>query len=217
MPTPDVAIAHGIITRQATERIARTAFDLASSRAAQHVSIVHKANVLTLTGGLFLDVCQGVAQDYPHIYVDDFHIDSMTVHLVRSADQFDVLVTENMFGDILSDLAGEVAGSLGIAASLNHSDTQGMAQAAHGSAPDIAGTDVANPVAMFLSTAMLLTWLAKRHQDDRLHAAAHLIRHAVEATVDSGVSTSDLGGTASTTEVTAAVVDAISTHPRGQN
>ncbi len=97
--------------------------------------------------------------------VDDFHIDAMTVHLVRRADEFDVIVTENMFGDILSDLAGEIAGSLGIAPSLNSSDTHAMAQAAHGSAPDIAGQDLANPIAMNLSSAMLLDWLAARHDD----------------------------------------------------
>ena len=85
-----------------------------------------------------------MAQDYPDVTLDDFHIDAMTVHLVRRADRFDVIVTENMFGDILSDLAGEIAGSLGIAPSLNSSDTRAMAQASHGSAPDIAGQDVAN-------------------------------------------------------------------------
>ncbi len=92
-----------------------------------------------LTTGLFRDVCREVAKDFPDVSVDDFHIDAMTVHLVRNADKFDVLVTENMFGDILSDLAGEIAGSLGIAPSVNSSDTHAMAQAAHGSAPDIAG------------------------------------------------------------------------------
>ena len=92
----------------------------------------------------------------------------MTVHLVRRADEFDVIVTENMFGDILSDLAGEIAGSLGIAPSLNSSDTHAMAQAAHGSAPDIAGQDIANPIAMNLSCAMLLDWLGARHDDDRV-------------------------------------------------
>lgn len=143
MPTPDVAIAHGIVTRVASERIAREAFELAMRRR-KHVTIVHKANVLMLTTGLFRDACRSVAKDYPEVTVDDFHIDAMTVHLVRRAKDFDVIVTENMFGDILSDLTGALAGSLGIAPSVNSSATHAMAQAAHGSAPDIAGRDIAN-------------------------------------------------------------------------
>lgn len=208
MPTPDVAIAMGIITRQACERIARSAFELAQRRS-KKLTIVHKANVLKLTTGLFRDVCREVANDYPDVSVDDFHIDAMTVHLVRGADRFDVLVTENMFGDILSDLAGEIAGSLGIAPSVNSSDTHAMAQAAHGSAPDIAGRDLANPIAMILSSAMLLDWLGARHDDPRLADAAARVEQGVAAAVAAGTSTRDLGGSASTSEFTAAVVDAI--------
>ena len=208
MPTPDVAVALGIITRPAVERIARCAFELAGRRD-KRVTIVHKANVLKLTTGLFRDVCREVARDYSEIAVDDFHIDAMTVHLVRRAADFDVIVTENMFGDILSDLAGEIAGSLGIAPSINASDTHAMAQAAHGSAPDIAGRDVANPIAMIRSSAMLLDWLAARHGDDRLRGAAVAVERAVENAVRSGISTRDLGGTASCSAFTAAVVDAI--------
>ena len=210
MPTADVAIMHGIITRPAVERIARRAFELAQRRD-KRVTIVHKANVLKLTTGLFRDVCREVAQDYPDVAVNDFHIDAMTAHLVRRADEFDVIVTENMFGDILSDLAGEVAGSLGIAPSVNSSDTHAMAQAAHGSAPDIAGRNIANPIAMILSSALLLEWLAAKYQDDRVGTAASLVERSVEATVRSGVSTRDLGGTASTTEFTAAVRSTIKT------
>ena len=210
MPTPDVAIMHGIITRPAVERIARRAFELAQRRD-KRVTIVHKANVLRLTTGLFRDVCREVARDYPDVTIDDFHIDAMTAHLVRRANEFDVIVTENMFGDILSDLAGELAGSLGIAPSVNSSDTHAMAQAAHGSAPDIAGRNIANPIAMIRSSAMLLEWLATKYQDDRVGTAASLVEESVEATVRSGVSTRDLGGAASTTEFTAAVRSAIKT------
>ena len=208
MPSPDVAIAMGIITRPAVERIAREAFELATRRG-KKLTIVHKANVLKLTTGMFRDVCREVAQDYPDVSVDDFHIDAMTVHLVRRADRFDVIVTENMFGDILSDLAGEIAGSLGIAPSINSSDTHAMAQASHGSAPDIAGQDVANPIAMVLSTAMLLDWLAGKHGDDRLADAADRIERAVEETVAAGTSTRDMGGTSSCSGFAAAVVDAV--------
>jgi 3-isopropylmalate dehydrogenase len=208
MPTPDVAIAMGIITRPAVERIARSAFELAQRRS-KRLTIVHKANVLKVTTGLFRDVCREVAKDYADVTVDDFHIDAMTVHLVRNADRFDVIVTENMFGDILSDLAGEIAGSLGIAPSINSSDTHAMAQAAHGSAPDIAGQNIANPIAMILSGAMLLDWLGARHDDPRLADAAVRVEKGVAAAVAAGTSTRDLGGSASTTEFTAAVVNTI--------
>jgi 3-isopropylmalate dehydrogenase len=170
---------------------------------------VHKANVLQMSMGLFRDVCREVAQEYPGVAVDDFHIDAMTVHLLRRPADFDVLVTENMFGDILSDLAGELAGSLGIAPSLNASHDVAMAQAAHGSAPDIAGRDIANPIAMVLSTAMLLEWLGARHDDPSAVEASRLVEQGVTDAVRAGVATRDLGGSASTTEFTAAVVDAI--------
>jgi 3-isopropylmalate dehydrogenase len=205
MPTPDVAIMHGIITRAATTRIAHEAFKLAMTRD-KRVTVVHKANVLKLTTGLFLDVCRDVAKEYPEVSVDDFHIDAMTVHLVRRADKFDVVVTENMFGDILSDLAGEVAGSLGIAPSLNSSATKAMAQASHGSAPDIAGQDKANPIGMVLSSVMLLQWLGAKTKEDSLLAAASLVEEKVAATVKAGTRTPDMGGTATTTSFTDAVI-----------
>ncbi|GAA2324106.1 isocitrate/isopropylmalate dehydrogenase family protein [Streptomyces kunmingensis] len=208
MPTPDTAIMLGIITREATERVARVAFDLARSRR-KKLTIVHKANVLKLTTGLFRTVCQEVAKEYPDVAVDDFHIDAMTVHLVRRAQDFDVIVTENMFGDILSDLAGEISGSLGTAPSINASADRAMAQASHGSAPDIDGQDIANPVAMILSGAMLFEWLAARHDDPAPAKAAKIIEAGVARTIASGTSTRDLGGSATTTEFTTAVIKAI--------
>jgi 3-isopropylmalate dehydrogenase len=208
MPTPDTAIALGIVTRRGCERIAREAFEWASRRR-QRVSIVHKANVLKLTTGLFRDVCREVAQEYPQVSVDDYHIDAMTVHLVRRANVFDVVVTENMFGDILSDLAGELAGSLGIAPSLNASQDRAMAQAAHGSAPDIAGQDRANPIAMMLSTAMLLDWLGARHRDEAVTRAGSLIERGVQDTVAHGISTADMGGSAGCREFAEAVAATI--------
>ncbi|GAA0977596.1 isocitrate/isopropylmalate dehydrogenase family protein [Acrocarpospora macrocephala] len=208
MPTPDVAIAMGIITRAAVERIAIEAFELARRRRKQ-LTVVHKANVLKMTTGLFLDVCRELAAGYPDVAVDDFHIDAMTVHLVRRADDFDVIVTENMFGDILSDLAGEIAGSLGIAPSVNSSHERAMAQAAHGSAPDIAGQDVANPIAMILSSAMLLDWLGARHHDATLTEAAALIETGVADTVRAGTRTRDMGGTAGTRDFAQAVADTV--------
>jgi 3-isopropylmalate dehydrogenase len=205
MPSPDVAVAMGIFTRPAVERIARTAFELARRRR-NKVTIVHKANVLRLSSGLFKRVCLEVAANYPDVAVDDVHIDAMTVHLLRRASAFDVLVAENMFGDILSDMAGELAGSLGIAPSINASDDRCMAQAAHGSAPDIAGRGLANPIAMILSSGMLLDWLGTRHDDARALDAAVRVEDGVRAAVRGGTSTRDLGGTASTDEFTDAII-----------
>ena len=201
MPTKDVAIAMGIFTRPAIERIARQACELALRRS-RHLTIVHKANVLRTTTGFFLEICREVAADYPQLDVDDFHIDAMTVHLVRHGADFDVLVTENMFGDILSDLTGELAGSLGIAPSINASYDRAMAQAAHGSAPDIAGRGLANPTAMIASGAMLLDWLGAS-------GAADLVNQGLRATVAGGTRTADLGGTASTSEFAEAVIGAL--------
>ncbi|NMN95114.1 isocitrate/isopropylmalate family dehydrogenase [Antrihabitans stalactiti] len=201
MPTPDVALSVGVITRAASERIAHTAFRLARGRR-KHVTIVHKANVLPMTTGLFRDVCFEVAQGYPDVRVDDEHVDAMAAHLVRDPSKFDVVVTENLFGDILSDLAGELSGSLGLAASLNCSDTTAMAQAAHGAAPTIAGHNRANPSALFLSAAMLLEWLGDRRSDFLLTRASHRISAAVAGTFEAGTATADLGGLASTSTFT---------------
>ena len=207
MPTPDVAIAHGIITREASTRIAHEAFRLARARRGR-VTVVHKANVLRLTSGLFREACHAVAAEYPGVTVDELHIDAAAARLVRHADEFDVIVTENMFGDILSDLAGEIAGSLGIAPSLNASGSRAMAQAAHGSAPAIAGLGIANPTAMMLSAAMLLEWLGDRGGDRAVSSAATAISGAVESVIGSGISTPDLGGSASTDEFAGAVAAA---------
>ncbi|MFI5716771.1 isocitrate/isopropylmalate dehydrogenase family protein [Nocardia sp. NPDC051750] len=200
-PTPDIALSVGLVTRAACERIAHEAFRLAATRRRQ-VTIVHKANVLPLTMGLFRDACYQVAREYPDIRVDDEHVDATAAHLVRAPGDFDVLVTENLFGDILSDLAAQLGGSLGTAASLNCSATRAMAQAVHGAAPDLAGRNRANPVALHRSAAMLLRWLAGRRADPGLAQAADRIDRAVAATFAAGIATADLGGLASTSEFT---------------
>lgn len=214
MPTPDVALSIGVFTRSRVERIAVAAFELAR-RGRRHVTIVHKANVLPPGMGLFRDVCREVGARYADVGVHDLHMDAMTVHLLRRAGDFDVIVTENMIGDILSDLTGELAGSLGTAPSLNSSDSRAVAQAAHGSAPDITGQDVADPVAMMLSAGMLLEWLGTRHDDPGLLEAASRLSAAVRDVVAAGTCTPDLGGTASTTTYTDAVLTALAdrSHP----
>jgi 3-isopropylmalate dehydrogenase len=140
---------------------------------------------------------------------DDEHVDAMAALLVRRGADFDVLVTENMLGDILSDLTGELAGSLGMAGSVNAGETVAMAQAAHGAAPDIAGRGIANPVGMIASVALLLRWLGERRNDSALTAVAGRIERAVEATLGAGeIRTPDLGGRATTRDLTAAIAEA---------
>ncbi|MBO1511493.1 isocitrate/isopropylmalate dehydrogenase family protein [Metabacillus bambusae] len=206
--TEDVVVSTGVFTRKAVERIAHAAFKMAMQRR-KKVTIVHKANVIKLGTGLFKNVCLEVAQQYPEVTVDDYHIDAMTAHLVRRARDFDVIVTENMFGDILSDLAGELVGSLGLAPSINTNENQAMAQAAHGSAPDIAGKNIANPIGIMLSTVMLMDWLSERHNDQKLTELGKLVENGINRTLEDGVKTGDLGGSASTTEFAEAIVDRI--------
>lgn len=206
--TPDVVVSTGVFTRKAIERIAHAAFKMAMQRR-KKVTIVHKANVIKLGTGLFLNVCREVGKQYPEVSVDDFHIDAMAAHLVRRTNFFDVVVTENMFGDILSDLAGELVGSLGLAPSINTNDDQAMAQAAHGSAPDIAGKNIANPVGLMLSTVMFLDWLGSRHQDEQLLKVARIMENGVFSTLANGIKTRDLGGNASTTDFSQAIVERV--------
>lgn len=209
MVTEDVALVTGVFTRKAIERIAHEAFKLAMNRR-KKVTVVHKANVIKYAFELFRDVCYEVGEKYyPEVEVNDFHIDAMTAHLVRRAEEFDVIVTENLFGDILSDLAGELVGSLGLSPSLNTNGRQAMAQAAHGSAPDIAGKNIANPTSMLLSTVMLLEWLASNHKDNNLNEIAKIMENAVLKTIAEGPTTRDLGGTASTTEFTEEIIKRI--------
>lgn len=205
LATPEVALTLGKITRHASERIARTAFGLARQRR-RRVAIVHKANVIRRAYGLFLEACRDVAKEFPDVAVEDYHIDAMMAHLVRRGADFDVILTTNMFGDILSDLTGELSGSLGMAASLNAGVGRAMAQAAHGSAPDIAGKGIANPVGLILSAAMLLSWLSGARKDAAAAEAGQAIQRAVAATLEKGPRTRDLGGTADTREFTSAVV-----------
>lgn len=206
MPTPDMALTIGVFTRRAAERIAHVACRLARERR-QHLTIVHKANVIKAGMGLFKRTCQDVARThYPDVTVDDYHVDAMAALLVRRPADFDVIVTTNMLGDILSDLAAELVGSLGLAPSLNSGATHAMAQAAHGSAPDIAGQDRANPIGLMLSATMLLRWLGTQRGDQGLVRVATQIADAITRTLHTGIATPDLGGTAGTDAFTTAVL-----------
>jgi 3-isopropylmalate dehydrogenase len=198
--TPDVAISLRRITRSCCERIARAGFELAMRRR-RHVTLVHKANVLKIADGmLFLDECRKVATEFPQVTVDDLLVDAMMAHVVRTPQRFDVIVTTNMFGDILSDLTAELSGSLGLGGSLNAGIGYAMAQASHGSAPDIAGQNVANPYSLILSAALLLGWHGRRAGKPAFEEAARAIEAAVEAAVAAHEVTRDIGGTLGTDE-----------------
>ncbi|MFL4981983.1 MAG: isocitrate/isopropylmalate dehydrogenase family protein [Xanthobacteraceae bacterium] len=194
MPTPDLALSLRKITRAGSTRIAEAAFRLAARRR-KHVTAVHKANVLRVSEGLFLDCVREVAARHPEVAYEERIIDAMAALLVRDASAFDVIVTTNMFGDILSDEASEIAGSLGLAASLNAGADHAVAQAQHGSAPDIAGQDRANPSSLIGSAGMLLAWLGERRGDERLVQSADVIERALDAVIARPEwRTADLGG-----------------------
>jgi 3-isopropylmalate dehydrogenase len=197
--TPDVVISLRRITRQCCERIARSAFELAMTRR-RHVTIVHKANVLKIGDGMFIDLCRQVGREFPEVRIDDFIVDAMMAHVVRAPERFDVIVTTNMFGDILSDLTAELSGSLGLGSSLNAGREHAMGQAAHGSAPDIAGKNIANPFSLILSAAQLLGWHGQRRGLDAFIAAEHAIEEATVAAIAQREATVDVGGAFGTAE-----------------
>lgn len=214
MPDPDMAFSIRKITAKASARVARTAFELARARR-KKVTAVHKANVVKLSDGLFLREVRKVAESYPDVALEELIVDAAAAHLIRSPDRFDVIVTTNMFGDILSDEASELCGSLGLGGSINAGDDICVAQAQHGSAPDIAGRGIANPTSLILSAAMLLDWLSRRRNDPRLAAAAALIASALETVLDNPETrTRDLGGELDSRTFTARVVGEI--HKNGQ-
>jgi 3-isopropylmalate dehydrogenase len=207
MPTPDLALSVRKISAHASRRIAEAAFRLAKRRR-RKVTAVHKANVLRMGEGLFLREVRAVAAQHPEVAYDEQLVDSMAALLVRDAARYDVLVTTNMYGDILSDEAAELSGSLGLAASINAGEAHCMAQAQHGSAPDIAGQDRANPASLVLSAAMLLGWLGERHARQGLLDAQSALEAAVGRMIaDPATRTRDLGGALGTKAFGAALLE----------
>jgi 3-isopropylmalate dehydrogenase len=202
MPTPEVALSVRKLTAHACERIARAAFVLAMKRR-KHVTAVHKANNFIVTDGFFLEKVRKIHADFPEVRLDDMLIDAMAAHLVRDPSRYDVIVSTNFYSDILSDLASELSGSLGLAGSINANAEEGLvcAQAQHGSAPDIQGRDIANPTSLILSAAMMLRWLGEQRRSSALDAAGHAIELAVDRVLAEPASrTRDLGGSLGTRE-----------------
>lgn len=201
MPDPDMALSIRKITRAASTRICREAFHLARRRK-KLVTAVHKANSFLLTDGLFLDCFEAVAADFRDVHSECLLVDAMAAHLVRHPERFDVVVATNFYGDILSDLASELSGSLGLAGAINANRETGRvcAQAQHGSAPDIAGNDSANPTSLILSGAMLLKWLGEHREDELMTRAGLSIEKAVDTVLTASANrTRDLGGATGTT------------------
>ena len=201
MPDPNTALAFRKITRHASTRIAEASFLHAQKHGVHRVTAVHKANVMRITDGLFLECCRDVAAKFPNIAYDEMLVDAAAAHLVRNPNAFGVIVTTNMFGDILSDLASELSGGLGVAGSLNLGPSYAMAQAQHGSAPDIATKGIANPVSLILSLAMLLHHLGEERASKTIETA--MIRTLPHSR------TKDLESTSSTEGFTNALIETI--------
>ncbi|HDT5891651.1 TPA: isocitrate dehydrogenase [Aeromonas hydrophila subsp. hydrophila] len=195
------AEAMSIITREGAERIVKFAFELARQEGRKKVTIIHKANILKSTSGLFLEVAREVASRYPDIQSEEMIVDAACMNLVMYPERFDVMVTTNLFGDILSDLCAGLVGGLGMAPGANIGDGAAIFEAVHGSAPDIAGKNIANPTSVILASIQMLEYLGMQDKAER-------IREAVRATIESGDRvTRDLGGSASTSEFTQSIID----------
>jgi 3-isopropylmalate dehydrogenase len=201
-PSPDMTIGIRVITRQGSQKVARAAFDIARTRARKIVTAVHKDTVFKLACGMFAEECRKVAAEYPDVAFNEVLVDTMAAKLIMKPQQFDVIVTTNTFGDILSDAASALVGGLGLAPGLSAGPERAMAQATHGSAPDIAGKGIANPYAMIMSGQMLMGWLGRKHNVPAALKAADLMEQAVENVVKAGkVLTGDMGGKAGTREM----------------
>lgn len=199
----DKMIAERHITRHASERISKTAFNLCIKRGENKVTCVHKSNVLKKTDSIFKDSFYKIAKDYPQIKTEDYYVDAMAMYLVTQPQNFDVIVSTNLFGDILSDESAGLVGGLGLAPSGNIGDHNGLFEPVHGSAPDIAGKNIANPCSMILSAAMMLDYLGEWE-------ISNDIRNAIEKVIaDCKIRTPDLGGNACTMDVTKAIVKEI--------
>jgi len=203
----DSAVALRIISEHASKRIAKYAFDTASRRGRQkRVTCVHKSNVMRVSDGLFAESCAEVAKAYPDIEFEQMYVDACAMNLIRQPEQFDVVVTTNLFGDILSDESSQVVGGLGMAPAANIGDDFALFEPVHGAAFDIAGKNIANPSSFILSAKMMLDWLGAKHGDSKCIEAAGKLESAVRDVVKSGARTKDIGGDKTTTDFTEEIV-----------
>lgn len=212
MPDPDMAISVRIISRENSTFVAKAAFDLARRRDnMKKVTAVHKNTVFKLGCGLFAECCRDVAKQYPDIEYEEVIVDTFAMKLIMNPQSYDVFVTTNMFGDILSDVAAGLVGGLGLAPGISVGEKYVMAQAVHGSAPDIAGQGIANPYAMIASAGMMMSWLGDRKNDPDAIAAGELVVEAADQSINEGDEnlTPDLGGKGSTNDMAEAIINRI--------
>ena len=209
-PNDEITVAMRVITRKGSNRAAREAFEMARTRPRKKVTAAHKEPVYRLACGMFAEECRKVAKEYPDVAFDEMMIDSIAMKLVIDPGRFDVIVTTNQFGDILTDIGAGLVGGLGLAPGLCIGHKQAMAQATHGSAPDIAGRGIANPYAMITSGQMLLDWLGRKHKEPKATKAAALIGASMAKVIaEKKHITADIGGKASTREMGDAVAKGI--------
>ena len=205
------AVAMRIITEKASKRIAKHAFQTAVQRnGKRRVTCVHKSNVMRKTDGLFSKSCESVAKEFPDIKFDQMYVDACSMNLIRQPQDFDVIVTTNLFGDILSDESSQVVGGLGMAPAANIGYKFGLFEPVHGAAFDIAGKQIANPTSFILSIKMMFEWLGVKNNDQNASNAAKILEDRVLNIVKSGVATKDIGGTMSTREFTKEITNKLS-------
>ena len=199
----DAAVALRIISEKASKRIANHAFNTAMQRNQQkHVTCVHKSNVMRQTDGIFAKSCETVANEFPEVTFEQMYVDACAMNLIRKPQEFDVIVTTNLFGDILSDESSQVVGGLGMAPAANLGDNFGLFEPVHGAAFDIAGKNVANPTSFILSIKMMLEWLGNKNNDQNSIYASKELEKTVLQVIESGITTKDVGGKMSTREFT---------------
>jgi 3-isopropylmalate dehydrogenase len=209
--TEEGAFCIRVITKKNSKRIAKKAFETARRRNdKKRVTAIHKANVMKKTCGLFARICREVAEQYPDIKFDELYVDAASMRLIKEPETFDVFVTPNMFGDILSDEAAQLIGGLGMAPGANIGDDFALFEPIHGSAPNRAGKQTANPCSMILSAKMMLDWLGEKYDDNECLKAAEAIENAVATTLRKGKDViPDLGGKAKTIEMAKAMAKEI--------
>jgi 3-isopropylmalate dehydrogenase len=209
-PNDDITVAMRVITRKGSNRVAREAFEIARTRPRKKVTAAHKEPVYRLACGMFAEECRKVAREFPDVKFEEAMIDTISMKLVMAPQQYDVVVTSNQFGDILTDIGAGLVGGLGLAPGLCVGERQAMAQATHGSAPDIAGRGIANPYAMIASGQMLMGWLGRKHNEPKAVAAANYMQAAIDKVVTQAKHlTPDLGGKASTQDMGNAIAAAV--------